>query len=104
MATKAELLTEAQALDIEGRSEMNKAELEAAIEAAKAESPEVEEAVEAVEEAIVELAVEASPEAPEAPEAPAVEEAPVIELVEGPVISRGETLQGGLTFLTDRSQ
>ena len=93
MATKAELYAEAQALEVEGRSEMNKAELEAAIEAAAAADPEVAEAVKELEEELVELDVSNEPD-------PVAEEKAEV----APVISQETQLQGGLGFITDRTQ
>jgi translation elongation factor EF-1beta len=82
MVTKVELLAEAEELGLEGTDGLNKAELEAVVEAARPAAEVVEEAVEAVED------VEA------------VEETVQEEVA----IPRATTTQGGGTFLTDLSQ
>ena len=89
--TKAGLYAVAQALEIEGRSNMDKAELIAAIASAGA-VPAVEGAVGEFEEALEGLD-ESNDPAPE-PKRPEV----------APAISQEPTTQGGLTFLTDRAQ
>ena len=92
--TKAELYTEAQALEVEGRSTMDKDELAAAIAAARVADPDVDAAVAEFENERDELDgvndLEATP-------SPKVVEA-------APVISQEPTTQGELTFLTDRAQ
>lgn len=90
MATKAELYAEAQTLDIEGRSNMDKEELEAAIEAAQAADPVVEPTVEEPVDVVDEPA-------------DVVVEERGAPLPVAPVISQ-EPLTGGLSFVTDRAQ
>ena len=75
--TKAELYAEARDLGIKGFYSMNKAALSAAIAITKGVHAELEPSIEVVE---------------------------LPELIEAPVFSQGPTTQGGLTFLTDRSQ
>lgn len=91
MATKAELYAEAQTLDIEGRSNMDKEELEAAIEAAQAADPVVEPTVEEPVDVVDEPADVVDEVERDAP------------LPVAPVISQ-EPLTGGLSFVTDRAQ
>ena len=79
--TKAELYTEAQALEIEGRSTMDKDELAAAVEAAKSADPGVEEAAEEFSKKVDEL--------DESNEEPKSE------------VPRAKYTQGGLTVITN---
>lgn len=97
-ATKAQLYAEAEALDIEGRSKMTKKELQAAIDAVEVESDETNsfEEFDDFEESAGDLADDYV----EVEEV----EVPVEINPPAPAISQEPTIQGGLTFLTDRAQ
>jgi hypothetical protein len=105
--TKAQLYTEAQALEIEGRSTMDKEELAAAIEEAKAD-PLIADELSDFEDAVEELDTsndepEPEPE-PESEPEPDPRERALRRVRPAPSVSQEATVQGGLTYMTDRAQ
>ena len=112
--TKAQLYTEAQALEIEGRSTMDKEELAAAIEAARDSDPLVADELDDFEDAQEELNasndVEEEPNPDPEPEEEPKEPAPaprgraLRRVRPAPAVSGEAVIQGGLTYMTDRAQ